>query len=666
MVVATGLDLVVRNRIGSRDGPILVADVISDGAGMRRLDLLLTGMLSIFVVVAPAQTDCTFDLGNDTSICQGQQLVLTAPAGLTDLVWSTGSTDGSITVASAGTYWLTAGSGAAGAELVVNGDFSAGATGFNSTYTLSTIMGQYGLLSDQGQYVVMTDPQVAHIDFVSCGDHTTGTGNMMVVNGAEVPGVEVWCQTVTVQPNTTYSFSAWLMTAFPSSPAVLDFAINGVAIGSPLAANATPCIWEPFAAQWNSGSATTAEICIVNQNTSIFGNDFALDDISFTTICTYTDTIEVSFGQGLDVDLGPDLAICDDDSVILDPGYPDAQVQWQDGSTTPTLTVSAGGTYSVTVTQDGCTGSDEVAIVYGTTPVLNIIGDTVLCDGTGTVLTAETSATTIAWEDGTTAFEFIATTPGIYSVTAEQNGCMATDSVVVMPGDPPWIDVSGDITLCDSQAVELTASANDASAIMWPDGTTGNTFTAASPGIYHASIANACGFAMDSAVVQLAAFHPPADMAICPGGVAFITFEGIADEVLWENGSHDLEIQLPEGTYAYQLTDSAGCLRSDTIEVFVDPAADDLVFVPNAFSPNGDGINDLFSMAGAEREEYRLQIFDRWGELIHQSEDPSASWDGTVNGEVVPVGVYVYLLNYRDTCGSTGRQRRSGHVMVVR
>jgi hypothetical protein len=161
--------------------------------------------------------------------------------------------------------------------LLVNGDFELGNTGFSSSYTFSP-----GNLFPEGTYDVATNPQADNSNFSPCGDHTTGTGNMMIVNGAVQPNMIVWSETVTVLPNRTYNFSGWATSVFPTSPAHLQFLvnINNVPIGE-LQLSSTTCQWQPFTASWFSGTSTTATLSIVDLNTDAFGNDFALDDLSF-------------------------------------------------------------------------------------------------------------------------------------------------------------------------------------------------------------------------------------------------------------------------------------------------------------------------------------------------------------------------------------------------
>jgi len=116
---------------------------------------------------------------------------------------------------------------------------------------------------------------------------------MMVVNGSGEPD-NLWCQTVVVETNTEYAFSAWLTSVKDENPAQLQFSINGILLGNQFNASASTCDWAQFYEFWDSGTITNAEICIVNVNETIAGNDFALDDISFSPVCTLTDEININ------------------------------------------------------------------------------------------------------------------------------------------------------------------------------------------------------------------------------------------------------------------------------------------------------------------------------------------------------------------------------------
>ena len=175
------------------------------------------------------------------------------------------------------------------ASLVVNGDFESGNTDFASDYTYFPSSN-----TTESQYTIRTDPFPWNVSFVSHGDHTSGTGNMFVGNGDPVPGRIVWRTStpIAVVPNTDYFFEAWAMNVCcyvgypgPNSPAILEFSIVGMQTESlgTIPTSLPAGTWQFLGKTWNSGSNTNINLQIINQNTAIGGNDFALDDIHFST-----------------------------------------------------------------------------------------------------------------------------------------------------------------------------------------------------------------------------------------------------------------------------------------------------------------------------------------------------------------------------------------------
>ncbi|MCB9049010.1 MAG: gliding motility-associated C-terminal domain-containing protein [Lewinellaceae bacterium] len=273
---------------------------------MKKELIAFVGLIVLTTASLRAQ-NCneTLNAGADATICQpGETVPLNATfSGATPLSvsWApaagVANPSGLQTTAAANattTYTLTVRS-VAFQNLIFNGNFSAGDNGFDSDYIYGT-GGSVGLLTQEGQYAIATNPRNTHNQFVNCADHTGGNGNMMVVNGSGMPD-SVWCQTVTVQPNTEYAFSAWVTSVVSQNPADLQFFINGFPLGPQYDAVPTTCNWQQFAQYWPSGSATSARICIVNVNENPAGNDFALDDISFSPVCEYQDSVTVTLSS---------------------------------------------------------------------------------------------------------------------------------------------------------------------------------------------------------------------------------------------------------------------------------------------------------------------------------------------------------------------------------
>lgn len=166
----------------------------------------------------------------------------------------------------------------ASAGLIVNGDFEGGNTGFTSDYVYAP-----ALNTTEGQYTVRSDPRNWNASFAPTGDHTSGSGQMLVVNGAPNSSLVVWQQIVAVTPNTDYDFSMWVSSAVSNGPASLEVSINGALLGSPFAAPGLTGFWDEFSEAWNSGASNTAQITIIDGNLAVFPNDFYIDDISFAS-----------------------------------------------------------------------------------------------------------------------------------------------------------------------------------------------------------------------------------------------------------------------------------------------------------------------------------------------------------------------------------------------
>ncbi len=262
---------------------------------MRNVILLFLVVLSVTIQAqvnaGPDQTICT----GETTTLQGSgqigytyqwtsvpnDLTISNPNSLTPTVQPSGTT----------TYTLE-GRSVSLNNSVVNGHFGNGNTGFTSSYTYNP--GPNGLWNP-GTYAITDDSHNNHDMFWCDEDHTTGSGYFMAVNGSQTANVVVWTETINnIDPNTDYEFSTWISSIKELNPARLQFSINNVLLGNPFQASSDTCEWFQFFEEWNSGSATSAVISIVNQNTVNDGNDFSLDDISFSKVSYFYDECVVT------------------------------------------------------------------------------------------------------------------------------------------------------------------------------------------------------------------------------------------------------------------------------------------------------------------------------------------------------------------------------------
>ena len=161
------------------------------------------------------------------------------------------------------------------ANLIANGGFESGNTGFTSDYAVAD------MLWPEGTYNVGGNAQSFHPLWSPV---TPVEGKLMlVVNGAPTPDARIWLSSpIAVTPFTTYYFQAQVASVYPTSPAVLAFSINGIQVGSDLTAG-TVGDWRSFFTPWNSGAARSVTLGLVNRNIERSGNDFAIDAIGFDT-----------------------------------------------------------------------------------------------------------------------------------------------------------------------------------------------------------------------------------------------------------------------------------------------------------------------------------------------------------------------------------------------
>lgn len=227
------------------------------------------------------------DLGED--LCYEPGIVLEAVGDFDTYEWQDGSTNSTFQVTAPGVYSCKVGK--VGSNLVFNGDFEQGNYGFTSQYVYDPIM------VGQGFYTVGTT--ISNAWWHGCVDHTSGTGNMMILDadclggGSGNSGTNFWCQTLSVIPNTDYYFSVYLANANnDANTAEIGLNINSNLIASH-ALTPGACSFEEFSFVWNSGANTSIELCLNELTGVCSGVDFVVDDIGFSPICYTTDTIEV-------------------------------------------------------------------------------------------------------------------------------------------------------------------------------------------------------------------------------------------------------------------------------------------------------------------------------------------------------------------------------------
>jgi gliding motility-associated-like protein len=411
-------------------------------------------------------------LTKDTTICIGDSFQIRTTGSGVDFCWQpvTGlvSSSANPIAKPAVTTTFTFTSQTVGPNTVINGDFSNGNVGFNSEYLYSSS----GI--PPSVYTVGTNPILWHPQMTPCADHTSGNGNMMMVNGSEQLNTKVWTQTIAVTPNTMYVFSTWLETITTVNPAELQFSINGIPLANPFTADARSCVWKQFYTTWNSGSNTTAVISIINMNQGFSGNDFAIDDIFFGEISLKTESIVVTIASLPKLNLGKDTTLCKGSTLQLTSNTDVSDISWSPSTylsnsviANPVASPLQNISYIASAkTTEGCYRKDTIAITVIDQPTVKLPEDVTVCKGTAVTLNAATTfGTKYNWEPTAGLSNYNSpntvatpTATGRFKLTVINQICSAADSILITVNELPVIDVSRDTTICASGQAYLQSA----------------------------------------------------------------------------------------------------------------------------------------------------------------------------------------------------------------
>jgi gliding motility-associated-like protein len=406
-------------------------------------------------------------LSNPVTICEGESTALSVSGGDGSYTWTANPTDTSITNPNSATqnvspsvttvYTVTSGTESSTTNLVFNGDFSLGNTGFTTEYTQIADPSPFGV---QSSYDIVTNPNDWFSPFASCGDHTTGTGNLMVFDGSTDPTgtIKAWCSgtPIAVTPNTSYTFSYYVASVAPQNPAKLEVLINGVSLAAAVTAPTSTCLWTLVSHVWNSGTNTTADICIYDREFIDFGNDFALDDISLveTATCLYEKSVTVTVNPQIVPAFNPVAPICEGD--VLN-ALPTTSLNGYTGTWSPALNNLATTTYLFTPTAGQCAANANLTIIVNpiVTPTFNTINPICLGSTLAALPTTSVNGITGTWFPSVNNSE---TTT--YTFTPNSGQCASTTNVTIVVNPLPEFSIS---EACEGlnytlSAVEFNAS----------------------------------------------------------------------------------------------------------------------------------------------------------------------------------------------------------------
>jgi gliding motility-associated-like protein len=611
--------------------PLSVSPIVTTTYSVSGTSIGCTGTATSTVTVNPIPVITV----NSPTICESTPTNLTAN-GATTYSWSNGSTDNPLSVSPAITTTYT-----------VTGT-SLGCTG-TSTSTVNV---------NPNPVVTVNNPTI-------CAASTT----TLTANGATSYNWSDGSTTnsITISPgvNVTYTVTG-------TSLGCTGTAISTVTISSNLSINilpSAPTICEGASTSltasggdtylWDGGSSSNPLVVSPSTTTSysVTGTD--------ASGCSGTTTTTITVNQNPIVTLN-NSTICEGASAILTASGA-TTYDWSDGAiNTNTITVSPITTtsYSVTGTSLGCTGTATSIVTVNPNPIVTINNPTI-CEGTSVLLTAN-GATSYNWNDGSTLSTLTVspTTSTTYTVTGTSLGCTgtATSNVTVTPN--PIISVNNP-SICEGDFANITASGGD--TYIWSNSMTSNSISV-SPNTTSSytvtGTVNGCGNTAISIVVVnplpvITLTNDHSGMPIFEGQIVTFTAEpsGYNYYNFYING-----LIVQSGTSNIYITNSlsnndtltvsainGGCESIDISEIL------QVSLTPNAFTPDNDGVNDVF-LKGVE-----LQIVNRWGQELYSGKD---GWDGKFNGQEVSPGTYYYIVTKYDLNNISEKEK--GSVLLIK
>ncbi len=564
-----------------------------------------------YILVPAAAPAITVTASGPTQLCPGSNVTLTANSAISPVTWSNGATTQSITVNSAGTYTASVTTGgtcavssASISVTMVSNVATVTASGPTTicptnTVTLTANSGSSYLWSNgattqsivvgtTGNYSV-TVYQPGGCSAVSAPTNVTismpvatvtVTGNPVICPGASVVlqanagSAWLWSNGATTQNinvTTPGSYYVQVTNAFncltssnsvsvtPSFPTA-TISVSGNQTLCP-GDNVTLTANSGSAYLWNNG-ATTQSIVV-----STAGNFNVI--VTNTDLCNATSTgIPVNMSNPIaSATAGGNTTLCPGQNVTLNANSGSSWL-WSNGSTTQSITVGSGGTYSVSVMNaDGCSANSNLIPVVNSIPTAAVTasGPVDLCPGTNVTLNANAGQSYL-WSNGSTSSSINVSSPGSYSVqVTNTDNCTAASTAINVTSllAVASITPSGSTLLCPGNNVNLNASSG--SAWLWSNGATTQTISVNQAGNYSVTIINSNGCTEVSAPMAVSLSNPSAtatpagNTMLCPGqNVALNANSG--SSWLWSNGSTTQSINVGSGgTYSVSVTNSDGC-----------------------------------------------------------------------------------------------------------
>lgn len=391
--------------------------------------------------------------------------------------------------------------------------------------------------------------------------------------------------------------------------------------------------------------------------------------LSASTIQTINDTFNIRGNNCFPITLKSSSSLNVQAQVHMDEGEVAGDfIIMKDIEATGGADFYAGGHSDNIINNTGWIWDDAPGYIFG------LGGDTTfLCTGDTLILTTENfngeSNTIYVWFDGTTGPTYTVTEPGDYSLTVYYSeDCAVPGSIRVEQLPLPQIDLGPDGEICEGTTFEIS-SAEPYDEYLWSNGSTADTIAVYTSGTYWLRVTDIKGCSnsdsIDFEVIPLPDVDLGEDLTLVHGEVWILDAGYPGGSYEWSTGdtTQTIAVQGVEGGTAYWvMVEYAGCSNSDQIMIYKYPYC--TVDIPTAFTPNGDGVNDSLLIFGSGIQTLDFRVYDRYGELVFETDDISNGWDGNYNGVKQEQEVYVYYL--KAICFDGVITEKKGNVTLLR
>ena len=383
--------------------------------------------------------------------------------------------------------------------------------------------------------------------------------------------------------------------------------------------------------------------------------------------CILKDSINVLFITKPTIDLGNDTATCLNNPITIGSTLPDKlHLEWQDGSNQKLFTTNKPGKYWVTANYGGCYNADTIYIIQLPKPIINLGGDRQVCKNEKIELDDSNPNAPVKWSTNETTQKITVYAPGLFIARVDgNNGCISIDSIFLDTLPSPVLNLGKDTNVCNGKNLVLNAG-SEFTSYVWNNGSTGNFMEVLNSGIYWVKIKdhNNCNLydtiaigMFQSPVLNMTDYYEACEPTF--------TIEAPSNfaSYLWSDGSTAPSYLVTKyGTITLTVSDFHSCSTKKDIEIV--NTCSPIVFVPNAFTPNNDGVNDKLTPSILNVNTFEFQVYNRWGQIVFSTTELQSGWDGNYRNETAASDVYFYKLSYKGFDNIT--QVKQGNITLLK